>query len=231
MNLKPQNWCRLALLSILVAVPAGVSADTVTDWNAIAVQATLTAARPGQTGILHLAMVHVAIHDAVQAIEKKYEPYYVEIPGASGSPDAAAAKAAYDVLASRFPAQAPQLLITYQQYLLGHGLSESDPRITVGAKAAAGIIALRACDGSFPNPAPPPFVGDTTLGVWRPTPPANLPMLAPWLGNVTPFTLSRPSQLRAAPPPAMASREYARDYNEIKSIGAANSTSRSAEQT
>ena len=231
MNLKPQNWCRLGLLSILFIVPASVSADTVTDWNAIAVQATVTAARPGQTGILDLAMVHVAIHDAVQAIEKKYEPYYVEIPGASGSPDAAAAKAAYDVLASRFPAQAPQLLITYQQYLLGHGLSESDPGITVGAKAAAGIIALRACDGSFPNPAPPPFVGDTALGVWRPTPPANLPMLAPWLGNVTPFTLSRPSQFRAAPPPALASREYARDYNEIKSIGAANSTSRSAEQT
>ena len=231
MRLKLQTWRHLALLSILFVAPASVTADTVTDWNAIAVQATITAARPGQTGILDLAMVHVAIHDAVQAIEKKYEPYYVEIPGAFGSPDAAAVKAAYDVLVSRFSAQAPQLLMTYQQYLLTHGLSETDPGIGVGAKAAAGIIALRACDGSFPVPAPPPFLGDTAIGVWRPTPPGNLPMLAPWLGNVTPFTITRPSQFRAAPPPALPSRDYARDYNEIKAIGSLNSNSRSAEET
>ncbi|HKE56287.1 MAG TPA: vanadium-dependent haloperoxidase [Pyrinomonadaceae bacterium] len=229
--MKLPNWCHFALLLVLVAAPASVAADTVTDWNAIAVQATVTAARPGQTGILDLAMVHVAIHDAVQAIEKKYEPYYVEIPGASGSPDAAAVKAAYDVLVSRFSAQAPQLLMIYQQYLLSHGLSETDPGIAVGAKAAAGIIALRACDGSFPVPAPPPFVGDTAIGVWRPTPPGNLPMLAPWLGNVTPFTINRPSQFRAAPPPALPSRDYARDYNEIKAIGALNNSTRNAEET
>jgi len=232
MKSKVQTALNLVLLPILVfAVHLSAKADAVSDWNAIAVQATLTAPRPGQTGMLDVAMVQVAVYDAVQAIEKRYEPYYVEIHGATGSPIAATAKAAHDVLVSRFPAQAMALDAAYSQYLSAHGLTEADPGVMVGAKAAAGIIALRACDGSFPSPAPPPFVGGTGIGVWRPTPPANLPMLAPWLANVTPFALTRPSQLRADPPPALTSREYVRDYNEIKLFGSADNSSRTAEQT
>ncbi len=228
---KLQTSRYMAMLAILFATSVTISADTVADWNAIAVQATVTAARPGQTGIIDVAMVQIAIYDAVQAIEKKYEPYYAEIPGAAGSPEAAAAKAAHDVLVSRFPGQASSLLLTYQQYLLTHGLAENDPGVSVGTKAAAVIVAARSCDGSFPNPAPSPFVGGTGLGVWRPTPPGLQAMLAPWLGNVTPFTLTRPSQYRADSPPALISREYAKDYNEVKTLGALNNSSRTAEQT
>jgi hypothetical protein len=226
-----QTWRRIAILAILLATPASVSADAVADWNGIAVQATLTGARPGPIGVLDIAMVQAAIYDAVQAIEGRFEPYYVEIPGASGSPEAAAAKAAHDVLVNRFPAQAASLDTTYQQYLFNHGLAEADPGVGVGAAAAAGIIALRACDGSFPNPAPPAFNGGTDLGVWRPTLPNFAPMLAPCLGAVPPFTLTRPSQFRAAPPPALTSRRYARDYNEVKAVGALNNSSRTPEQT
>jgi hypothetical protein len=219
------------LLIVILAVPTTVSADVVADWNAITVQATLTANRSGPSGVIDIAIVHAAIYDAVQAIEKRYEPYYVEIPGVSGSPIAAAAKAAHDILVNRFSAQAPLLTPMYQQYLLSHGLTESDPGVAVGAKAAAGIIALRACDGSFPTQAQPPFVGSTAIGVWRPTPPANQPMAVPWLGNVTPFAMTRPSQFRSEPPPALTSREYAKDYNEVKAVGALNSSVRSADQT
>jgi hypothetical protein len=155
----------------------------------------------------------------------------VEIPGASGSPVAATAKAAHDVLVNRFPAQTATLDTAYHQYLFNNMLSETDPGVAVGATAAAGIIALRACDGSFPIPPPPPFIGGTGPGVWRPTPPAFAPMLVPWLGNVTPFTLTRPSQFRAPPPPALTSSEYARDYNEVKAVGALNSTDRTPQQT
>ncbi len=231
MKPKLQIWRSTALLAILVAIPACVRADPVADWNAIAVQATITGARPGPTGVLDVAMVHAAIYDAVQAIEKRYEPYYVEIKEASGSPVVAAAKAAHDVLVNRFPDQADFLDLTYQQYLVNHGLSETDPGVAVGTKAAAGIIALRACDGGFPIPAPPAFTGGTDPGVWRPTPPANAAMLAPWLGSVTPFTLTRPSQFRAEPPPALSSRRYARDYDEVKALGALNNSSRTPEQT
>jgi hypothetical protein len=231
MKLANQTWRNIFLLIILVAIPAGVKADTVADWNAITVQATITGARPNPTGVIDIAMVQVAVYDAVQAIEKQYEPYYVEIPGASGSPVAAAAKAAHDVLVSRFPAQAASLDTTYQNYLLLYGIPETDPGVAVGARAAAGIIALRACDGSFPQPPPPPFVGGTGIGVWRPTPPANSPMVAPWLGNVVPFTLTRPSQFRSDPPASLTSRRYTREYNEVKALGALNSIERTPDQT
>ena len=137
---------RILLLLVVLAVPTTATADVVTDWNAITVQATLTGNRQGPSGVIDIAIVHAAIYDAVQAIEKQYEPYYVDIPGASGSPIAAAAKAAHDVLVNRFPAQAASLTPTYQQYLLSHGLTESDPGVAVGAKAAAG----RDCPA--PNP-------------------------------------------------------------------------------
>ena len=231
MKLKLQTWRDILLLIVILAVPTTVNADVVTDWNAIAVQATLTGNRPNPSGVIDIAIVHVAIYDAVQAIEKQYQPYYVDIPGATGSPIAAAAKAAHDVLVNRFPAQAAALTPMYQQYLLNHGLSESDPGVAVGAKAAAGIIALRACDGSFPAQAPPPFVGGTAPGVWRPTPPANLPMAVTWLGNVTPFAMNRPSQFRSEPPPDLTSREYTKDYNEVKAVGSLNSSVRTPEQT
>src|SRR5215207_3496994 len=175
MKLKLQTLRNIAMLAILLAVPTCARAEVVVVWTAIAVQATLTANRPGPSGVIDVAMVHAAVYDAVQAIENRYAPYYVEIPGASGSPVAAAAKAAHDVLVSRFPTQAASLDTTYQQYLLNNGLLETDPGVAVGAKAAAGIIALRACDGSFPAVPPAPFVGGTDPGVWRPTPPAFAP--------------------------------------------------------
>jgi hypothetical protein len=230
--MKPtlQTWRNVAILALLLTNPAGLRADPVIDWNAIAYQTAGTAQRPIPTGVLDVATVQAAVYDAVQAIERKYEPYYVDIPGASGSSAAAAAKAAYDVLVHRFPAQASALAATYQNYLTTHGLSESDPGTAVGAKAAAGIIALRGCDGSFPSTSTP-FVGGTAPGVWRPTPPNNQAMLAPWLGSVTPFTLTRPFQFRSEPPPALTSNEYTKDYDEVKAVGAANSTTRTLEQT
>ena len=151
MKLKLHTYAAIAIVAIVLAAPTSASASTnaVTDWNAIAVQATVTAARPGPTGVLDIAMVQAAVYDAVQAIEKRFEPYYVEIKGASGSPIAATAKAAHDVLVNRFPAQTAALDMAYQQYLFSNMIPDTDPGVAVGAKAAAGIIALRACDGVF----------------------------------------------------------------------------------
>jgi hypothetical protein len=91
-----------------------------------------------------------------------------------------------------------------------------------------------------PNPLPPPFVGGNNVGVWRPTPsligsppaPAPFsPMAAPWMGELDPFTLTGPTRFRAAPPPALSSGRYARDFNEVKAFGSLTSTARSPEQT
>jgi hypothetical protein len=208
-----------------------VRADVVTDWNAIAAQATVTGARPGPTGVLDIAMVQLAIYDGVQAIEGRYEPYAIVIPGATGSPVAAAAKAAHDVLVNRFPAQQGSLDATYAKYLADRGLSSSDPGVGVGVKAAAGIIALRAGDKSFPTTNQPPFVGGTDLGEWRPTPPGNAAMAFPWLATVRPFTMRRPAQFRVMPPPALDSVQYTRAYNEVKNLGSLNGSSRTDDQT
>src|SRR5258705_2225802 len=162
-KLKLQTLLTIGALAIVLAAPASASADAVADWNAIAVQATLTTcpapacvpaipARPGATSVLDIAMVQAAVYDAVQAIERRFKPYHLEIPAASGSPAAATAKAVHDVLVNRFPWQVAFLDMTYHQYLASHKLDENDEGEAVGAIAAAGIIALLANYGSSPTP-------------------------------------------------------------------------------
>jgi hypothetical protein len=215
-------------------------ADAVVDWHVIAADTICTASppRPGPVGLLDQAIIQAAVYDAVQAIGGKYKPYHVQIPGASGSPEAAAAKAAHDVLVNIFPAQAASLDTAYREYLAKKGLTEDNPGVAVGQKAAAGMIALRADDGRVPNPLPPPFTGDKAAGVWRPTtsyqpppPPSDAPMAAPWLGAAKGFTLQSGDQFRAKPPPALNSQQYATDYNEVKAVGAYSNSTRTPEQT
>src|SRR4029077_10052161 len=199
---------------------------------------TASPPRPGPVGFLDMAVVQAAVYDAVQAISGKFKPYYVQIPGASGSPEAAAAKAAHDVLVNIFPAQSASLDTAYRDYLTKKSLGENDPGVTAGQRAAAGILALRANDGRVPNPLPPPFTGDTATGVWRPTtsyqpppPPSGTPMATPWLGAVPCFTLQSGDQFRTKPPPALNSQQYATDYNEVKALGAQSDGARTPEQT
>jgi hypothetical protein len=216
----------------ILAWAGPVSADAVTDWNEIA-QGAIATGRPGPVGTLDSALVQIAVHDAVQAIERRFEPYHVEIKGAKGKKSAAVAAAAHDVLVALYPAQATSLDMAYYNYLAQKGLGD-DPGLLVGQKAAAGILPLyRAAPASFP-----PFTGGTEIGQWRPTPsylpgppPAFSPMAAPWLADTDPFTLTSPRRFRAAPPPALTSERYTRDYNEVKAYGALTGSSRTAEQT
>ena len=215
-------------------------ADAVLEWNAIAADTMSTAAppRPVPESFLDMAVVQAAVYDAVEAIGGKFKPYQVQIPGASGSPEAAAAKAAHDVLINIFPPQAASLDTAYRDYLAKKGLAEDNPGAAVGQKAAAGILALRANDGRLPNPPPPPFTGDNATGVWRPTasyqpppPPSGAPMLVPWLGTVPCFTLQSGDQFRTKPPPALNRQQYTADYNEVKALGAQSDGARTPEQT
>jgi hypothetical protein len=207
-------------------------ADVVTDWNLFAVQAINAAGRPpGGAPFLDIATVHLAIHDAVAAIDHQFQPYNVTISGASGSLVAAAAATAHDVLVNRFPAQAESLDSAYSEYVGAHGLSQNDPGIAVGRRAAAGIIAFRANDGSFPLQGQPPFTGGSAPGQWRPTPPALASMATPWLATVRPFALTSPEQFRANPPPSLTSQLYTLDYNLAKDYGSLTGSKRTPEQT
>jgi hypothetical protein len=225
----------MALTCLIWVVPA--RADVVTDWDAITVGAIVNAGalRPSGTGALDWAMVHVAVHDAVQSYEKRFEPYLRLVPGASGSPIAAVAAAAHDILVHQFPAQTAALDTTYQNYLKNHQLPLSDLGVQVGQTAAHAIIDARKDDGSFPYPLlpnSPPFSGGMNPGEWRPTLPAFATMAAPWLGDVTPFALKDSSQLRPdPPPPALTSGQYTRAYNEVKALGAKLNSTRTGPQT
>jgi hypothetical protein len=224
---------------VLLSRPGTARADAVTDWNAIAVQTIVNAgpAHGSAVSFLDNATVQIAVYDAVAAYGGRFKPYHVQIAGASGSLTAAVAAAAHDVLVNRFPTQAANLDMVYNDYLASHGLAANDPGVAIGKQAAAGIIALRANDGTFP-PNPTPFTGSNEIGVWRPTPsylpgppPSLSPALAPWLAKVTPFTLTSDSQYRTLGPPPLGSSQYATAYNEIKALGARFNSSRTTEQT
>jgi hypothetical protein len=226
----------VAALSVCGWLAAGPACgDAVTDWNEIAQQA-IVAGRPGPIGAVDSALVQVAVHDAVQAIDKRFEPYHVDVKGAKGSRSAAAAAAAHAVLVGIYPAQATALDTTYFNYLAANGLG-NDPGLLVGEEVAAKILPLRRVD---PNPLPLPFTGGTGIGQWRPTssfignppaPPSGAPMAVHWMGGFDPFTLTGPARFRAAPPPDVTSERYRRDYDEVKRLGSFASTDRTPEQT
>ena len=228
----------LVCLSLVSAAPA--VADPVSDCNAIAAQVIGAGGRPGPSGILDFAVVHLAVHDAVQSIEHRFETYGPGVSHASGSEVAAVARAASLVLATRFPSQAAAIETMFTNYLGTNDLLNTDPGVAVGQQAALGILGLRSNDGSFPVGFPT-FVGGTRAGEWRPTlsyivpPPAtdpvsSGPMAAPWLGKVQPFTM-QPDQFQGDGPPPLTSNEYARAFNEVKRLGARFNSGRTPEQT
>jgi len=202
------------------------AADAVTDWNDTANNA-VAAGRPGPIGAMDLALVQLAVHDAIQSYERRFDPYYVQVKGPKGSKAAAAAAAAYGVLVGFYPTQAATLDATYATWLANNGLT-GNAGIAAGETVAALYLALRRVD---PVPLPPDFVGGTGIGQWRPTEPALSPMFAPWMADFHPIALTGPARFRAPPPPELTSARYTKDYNEVKEKGALTGSTRTAEQT
>ena len=226
----------LAFLFVFGLLAGPVAADVVTDWNDIAANAVATG-RPGPIGQMDLALVQAAVHDAIQAYEKRFEPYYAELtPGSPrGSKVAAAAAAAHGVLVGFYAGQ-PQVATldaTYATYLANNGLT-GDPGIAVGDAVTALYLPLRRLDPAVPTQ----FTGSMDIGKWRPTesllagpPPTLSPMHAPWMASFDPFTLTGPARFRSPPPPDLTSVKYAADYNEVKAKGALVNSTRTPEQT
>ena len=216
-----------------LAWPGVASADAVTDWNDLA-NNVVALGRPGPIGSQDIALVQLAVHDAIQSYERRFEPYYAEVKNVAGSKSAAVAAAAHGVLVGFYPTQAATLDATYATWLANNGLT-GNPGIAVGEKVAARYLALRRLD---PDPLPLPYTGVNAIGQWRstesflPGPPLTLsPMHAPWLGSFDPLALTGPARFRAPPPPGLTSDKYTRDYNEVKAKGALTGSTRTAEQT
>ena len=228
-KLKIRTFCT-ALSAGLTAVLFSLAArsDVVTDWNqtTLATQAAVPGGFRTPPAGRALAMVHVAVFDSVNAIDREYTPYAVASladPGAS--PEAAAAAAAHAVLVSLYPSRQPNLDAAYIASLapIPDGSSKTDG-ILVGQSVAALVLALRSADGSSITL---PYTLAPGPGIYQPDPAA---LFVGW-GSVAPFALKSGSQFRAVGPPALSSEQYAADYNEVKSIGALRSTTRTADQT
>ena len=209
------------------------SGQPVIDWNQtlLAIVNTPGAQPANIQPTWSFAVLHAAIYDAVNSIDRSHEPYVISVRAPRDASETAAADAAaHSVLAGLYPAQQGALDADYAAELsqVPAGAAK-EAGVRAGEQVARGLLAIRADDGS--NVPAPPFVAGTSPGSYAPTPPNfPAPVFTTW-GNVTPFVLESGNQFRPAPPPALTSPEYAAALNEVQSLGSATSTTRTADQT
>jgi hypothetical protein len=209
------------------------SANPVVEWNRELLAIVRT---PGaQPGTVHstrsFAIMHAAIYDAVNAIDKTHHSYLIRTFGiaAGTSEDAAADAAAHEVLISLYPSLKSTIDATFQQLLaqIPNGPNK-DAGVALGVSVANQILALRSNDGS--GVQAPPFVFGNKPGDYQSTP-SNFPkpQFTRW-SQVTPFVLLQPSQFRPGPPPSLTNSAYTDAFNEVKAFGIAHSTTASLDQ-
>jgi type IX secretion system substrate protein len=215
----------MLLLGAIALFVSKSSADAVIDWNltgiTVALRVPLLSRAPG----IDLTYMHIAIYDAVNAIDGRYTPFAVTPPNAASwaSKEAAVAAAAHRVLVTFYPPQAAYLDSVYAAALSGLPNGEAKTRgIAIGDTVATRFLALRAGDGrtaivpyTFLPPGP---------GVYQRTPGEPPQPVFTWLPNFRPFALTTSSQFRAPGPPSLTSVLFARDFNEVKQYGSRDSS-------
>jgi hypothetical protein len=217
-------------VTVQLEPPSGGGTNLVLQWNQTALQAIATDASAPTTASRALAMESLAVYDVISAINGT-PGYLVNATAPSdASVNAAVAEAADVVLDSIYPLQAALFDAQLQAELatLPTGQSTNDG-IAFGQEVAQQIITLRANDGSETNNVADS--GSTAVGQWQPTAPAFMTAVTPQWGSVTPFALESDTQFLPPPPPALDSAAYAASVNETESLGAGDSTTRTADET
>jgi hypothetical protein len=210
------------------------SPNPVIEWNRtlLVIVRTPGAQLPTIHSTRNFAILHAAMYDAVNNIDGRFSPYLVRLSNISreASEPAAADQAAHDVLVALYPAFQSTLDGELQQDLaqIPEGQDKTDG-VTVGETVAAQILAFRSNDGA--NVTPPTFKAGHDAGDYQLTPPNFAPADFTQWPAVTPFALARADEFRPTPPPQLDSDAYARAFNEVKSLGTVNSTTRTPEQT
>lgn len=213
-----------ALTCVLASLPA--RADVIMDWNAKADAIGAEKQLANSANSRAQAMLHVAMFEAVNAIDKRYTPYKLALTADGGtSREAAAASAAHGVLVALYPDKKPDLDATLATLLAAVADDEAKSRgIELGRKAATEIIALRTNDGSG---VPESYRPQTSPGAYVPT----VVPIESTAAQIRPWVMKTSSQFRPAAPPALTTDVWTRDFNEIREYGSLNSARRSAEQT
>ena len=205
------------------------SADVITDWNQTTIELIQANMQVSTKASRTLASVHVAMYDAVNAVERTHMVFYsnvLPVPGASA--EAAAACAAYRVLIAMFPDQSEQinLALTASLDAIPDGPAKLDG-ISLGNEIGIQIFDWREGDHAMDMI---PYTPGSEPGRWRPTPPDFLPAMLPQWGFMTPFVLN-PAHYILDPPPELSGEQYATEVNQIKSLGAKVSAERTEMQT
>ena len=214
-----------AAAALAFAQPA--SADTVSDWWEFANKVSpFGAPRPPEQERLN-TQVALAMFEALNAIDRRYESF-LDIPAgdASASQDAAAATAAYRVLLHHLPAQ--KTLLDENHAIAMSAVRDEKTREVgkaIGEQAAAAAVKVGGLDPAITQP---PYRPRTTPGVWVAT---GLPTTEPYWMAMRPWVIANPEALRAPPPPALTSATWARDYEEVRKVGAKTSAERTPRQT
>jgi hypothetical protein len=214
----------LALLTAFAGSPA--RADLITDWNQTAIETMKAAGVGGNPWSRTLALVHVAMSDAINSVQGKYGRVVANVPvNSAASAEAAAVSSARHVLLQLYPAQKAKIEEASTNSL--KGIPEGSPKtdgVALGEQVANAVLADRAGDGTNAVDDYRPL---TTPGVWVPTTP---PLFAQY-ARAKPWVLKGADQFRPGPPPQLTSAVYARDYNETKNLGGTKSAARTAQQT
>jgi hypothetical protein len=225
-NSKKHCWMTLLVIAASLFVSPMTQADVVTDWNIKAGEIAVAANLPPALAYRMMPMVQSAVYEAVNTITKRYAPAHVKLDAPpNASVDAAVAAANRAMLLKLVPSQQAAIESAYQAALaaMPDGAAKT-AGVTLGEQAATAILAWRADDGAE---APETYRPYTTPGVYVPT---VIPAVPQWPQR-KPWVMASADQFRPGPPPSLTSDLWARDYNEIKAMGAKNSTHRNAEQT
>jgi PAP2 superfamily len=205
-------------------------ASAVMAWNGFASNLVATHLLPGPQTYT-LAMVHIAIHDALNSIEPRYKPYAFDQPAPGASTAAAVAAATRDVLVRLMPPAAAAVGSEYEAALsLIPAATAKDAGIATGRAAAAAILERRSSDNLLAAITTPYTPGAPDPGVYQLTSPLNFVILAGW-SDLPTFALKRAGAFPPQAPPSPSSVKYATEYAEVKGLGSSSSSTRTAEQT
>jgi PAP2 superfamily protein len=221
-------WTVAAALAFLASTAA--KADEVLRWNRVATEAAARAQTDPFTESRALAIFHLAVHDAVNSVERRYATYGPPLATARGaSAEAAVAQAAHDTLVELFPAAKGVLDAQLEEALSGAKAGAArDAGVDVGRQAAKRMLAARSDDGANRSI---PYQPGQQPGNYRPTPPDFTPAIMTQWGALKPFVLRDPAQFRPQPPPAVGSALARADVDEVRKVGAKTGSQRSDEHS
>jgi len=220
------RFTAVAIGMLLAVTTGGARADVVTDWNLTALRLTQAVDAPGGVQARALAMMHVAMSDAINTVQNRYTRHIATEPLVPNvSAEAAAASAARTILVQLLPKQTDAIEQAYTASVKTIPDSPAKTQgVALGERIAKAVIADRATDGAS---VPDTYRPLTSPGVWVPT----TPPITEQFARARPWVLKSANQFRPGPPPQLTSAVYARDYNETKDLGGVQSKARTAEQT